>query len=302
MEGVTRWEVEAAEVTVGLQVTRPRSAPWLRIVRVPRFGRGLGPQAVSDILGRLVRLTEERPVLRVHVEVWSEDETEREMVATACQRWNFQRTAPRNYTKTVWFDISAPEEELLLSFHRSVRRNVRIPGKKGMVVSPITDLAAIPRVREIFSSTFDRTGGTPPFLDWEVMIGANGRPGCHYHLVGLFQDEDADPSGLLAFAVAFLHGDVAEFAHAGSVRDPEIRVPLLYAPTWDLMLWARSRGAQFWDFGGIPSDTEGDQGPLAGISSYKRCFRPEVREVGEEWVLEPRRWASTLVRVVSKLC
>lgn len=301
IDGVDRWEVEVGGERIGLQVTRPRLLPWTRIVRVPRFGRGLDSLAVKQILGRLVRLWGERSVLRLHIEVWSEREADRAAVDAACRRLHFTRFPPRNYTHTVWFDISVPERDLLLSFHRSVRRNIQVPMRKGFSVRPVTDLASIPRISDIFKRTFDRTGGTPPFIDWEFLIERNGEPGCHHHMVGLFPESVASPAEILAFAVVYLHGEVAEFAHAGSVRDSGIRIPLLYAPTWDLIVWAKSQGARFWDFGGVTSSQPGNHDRLAGISKFKLYFCREVVEVGGEWALERHGLTRALARTRSRL-
>jgi hypothetical protein len=301
IDGVDRWETEAAGLSVGLQVIRPRSVPWLRVVRVPRFGRGLEGFAMEEVVEALARLARRRPVLRMHVEVWSEHETERATMAAACSARGFVKAKPRSYTETVWLDLSLPADDLLGSFHRSARRNIKIPQKKGMAVRTIIDAAAIPRIREIFANVFRRTGGVPPPLDWELLIGTNGRPGCRHNVVGLFPSADAGPAEMLSFAVAFLHGEVAEFAHAGSAREPGFRVPLSYAPAWELMVWARAKGARFWDFGGVTSSAAGGQGPLAGINAFKRYFSPRTITVGEEWVLEPRRVSAAFARTVSKL-
>ena len=150
-------------------------------------------------------------------------------------------------------------------------------------------------------SAFRRTGGVPPSLDWNLLIATNGRPGRRHNVVGLFPSEGAGSAEVVSFAVAFLHGEVAEFAHAGSVREPGIRVPLSYAPAWELMVWARTEGARFWDFGGVTSGAAGTQGPLAGINAFKHYFSPETITVGEEWVLEPRRISAAFARTVSKL-
>jgi lipid II:glycine glycyltransferase (peptidoglycan interpeptide bridge formation enzyme) len=235
----------------------------------------------------------------MHVEAWSERETERVAMATACSARGFVKAKPRSYTETVWLDLSLPEDDLLGSFHRSARRNIKIPQKKGMVVRPITEAAAIPRIREIFADAFRRTGGVPPSLDWNLLIATNGHPGCRHNVVGLFPSEGAEPVEVLSFAVAFLHGEVAEFAHAGSAREPGLRVPLSYAPAWELMVWARAKGARFWDFGGVTSGAVGTQGPLAGINAFKLYFSPKAITVGEEWVLEPRRMSASFLRTIS---
>jgi hypothetical protein len=289
MAGVERWEVDEDGVSVGLQVTRPRLLPWLRLVRAPRFGRGLPLDAVERVVAALKALARERPVLRLHLEIWSEREEERRRVAEACRTRGFEVSpSPRSYRRTLWMDLTPPEEEIMAEFHATGRRHIRAPGKKGYEVRPITDPDASATMEDIFRATFSRTGGTPPEVDWAWTIRTNGESGAPLHLVGLFPEDAPDTSEPLSFALALLHGEVAEYAHAGSIRDRSLKIPLLYAPTWELMRWARQQGARYWDFGGVTEESVENSDPRGGINDFKRYFGKAVRTVGEEWVLKPR--------------
>lgn len=301
VEGVGRWEVEAGGVPVGVQVTRPRAVPWLRLVRVPRFGRGLDPSAVEEAVTALARLARERPVLRLHLEAWTEKEEERQGIGEACRSHGFGPSPSRSYTRTVWLDLRPPEEEILAGFHATGRRHIRAPGKKGYEVRPVSEPAAVPALERLFHRTFRRTGGTPPRVDWALLVREGGKPSSRHHLVGLFPVDAPDQAEPLSFALALLHGEVAEYGHAASVRDPDVRIPLLYAPTWELMRWAKSRGASFWDFGGITAGSADDDDPVGGISDFKRYFGTSVRRVGEEWRLTPRPLSSGFADVVARL-
>jgi hypothetical protein len=301
MEEVDRWEVEEDGMTVGVQVTRPRLVPWLRIARVPRFGRDLRADSTDRIVKALAVLARERPVLRLFVEVWSENQEDRRRVAEACRRHGFQRSSsPRSYVRTIWMDLRPSEKEILASFHATGRRHIRAPGKKGYQVQSIEDPAAAPAVDAIFQDTFARTGGAPPAVDWAWVIQLNGSPDAPLRLVGLYPEDAPDSSDPVSFAMALLHGEVAEYAHAGSVRDRSLRIPLLYAPTWELMRWARSRGARYWDFGGVTGGSADDDDPMGGISDFKRYFSTALDTVGEEWILRPRPLQDTIARSVSR--
>jgi lipid II:glycine glycyltransferase (peptidoglycan interpeptide bridge formation enzyme) len=89
-----------------------------------------------------------------------------------------------------------------------------------------------------------------------------------------------------------------DYAAAASTRPEDIRIPLAFALTWDLIRWGKRVGATWFDFGGITGVTEGQNDPLKGISDFKRNFGNNVVSVGEEWVLEPRL-TSHLARAVS---
>ena len=64
-------------------------------------------------------------------------------------------------------------------------------------------------------------------------------------------------------------------------------MPLLYAPLWELIRWARAGGARWFDFGGITLTDPDASDPLQGISDFKRFFCRDVAKVGGEWRLDP---------------
>jgi lipid II:glycine glycyltransferase (peptidoglycan interpeptide bridge formation enzyme) len=103
----------------------------------------------------------------------------------------------------------------------------------------------------------------------------------------------------VAFALGFGHGDHGEYHLAGSMRAPDLKIPLAYPLLWDLVIWARRMGSTWFDFGGVTPARLGDDDELGGISDFKRYFSTTCVVVGEEWVLEPRRARAELANVVS---
>jgi lipid II:glycine glycyltransferase (peptidoglycan interpeptide bridge formation enzyme) len=118
-------------------------------------------------------------------------------------------------------------------------------------------------------------------------------------VVGLFRTDREGPEALLAFAWGCAHGDQVEYNAAASTRNPEVRLPMAYALAWDLMRWGKSTGAEQFDFGGITAGTHGEEDRLGGISDFKRYFTTMEREVGAEWVLEPRPLRAAVASAVS---
>ena len=288
LENVERWEVSTDHARVGLQVARSRRMPWLRIARVPRFGRGIPAAHLGAIVRQLTETAHDRNVLRLHLEVWTEEPNELERLNHQCTAHGMVATASRSYTHTVWMDLRGTEEELLSRFHPTCRRHIRAPAKKGYEVRRIVDVDLAPQIESMFRGAFDRTGGRPPAMDCTELIRQAADETTDIHLVGLFAVDDVASRNPLSFATAMLHGQVAEYAHAGSTRDQSIKVPLLYAPTWELMRWARARSATAWDFGGVvatgmPNDARG------GIDQFKFSFSEEITRVGCEWVLQCSR-------------
>ena len=75
---------------------------------------------------------------------------------------------------------------------------------------------------------------------------------------------------------------------------------IAYTPLWDLIAWAKRSGATWFDFGGVSERAASSaHDPLGGISEFKRYFSAHIVEVGEQWILEPRRIRAMIARVVS---
>jgi hypothetical protein len=282
-------QVEGAQL--GLQESRSRRPPWHRILRLVRFGRGRSPQELHAAVRALRELAEGGGVHRVHVEGWSEDPDTLEALGRACAEAGFARApAPRSYRHTLWIDLGPEEEEILAGFHATGRRHIRAPAKKGFEVRTITDARHAGRLEELHRDAFARTGGRAPKIDWYAAVRASSQQPERIRVVGLFEGGNGEGPAV-GFAMAFNHGEVAEYAFAGSAQLAGSSLPILYAPTWDLMRWARSLGARWWDFGGVPSPREGSQDdPRSGIADFKRYFGGEVMRVGGEWVYEPKGW------------
>lgn len=299
MEGARRVEITAQGCTFGVQASRSRALPWLRVIRLPRLGYGVSQDALRGAVSELRAVADRGGVLRAHLEAWSPDPAVLRLLADACREEGFREVRhPRSYRDTVWLDLSGSEAEILARFHKTARANIRAPGKRGLVVRPITDEDLAPRLRSLHDAAFARTGAAPPRLDWEAVVGASRARPERVRAVGLF-DPGADRDWPLGFAVAFCHGDVAEYAFAGSVRKMGMNIPLLYAPTWELMRWARECGARWWDFGGVTPPGVVDT--RSGIAGFKRYFSEAVTRVGSEWVYEPSPVWARVARVVSGL-
>ncbi|MEX0912536.1 MAG: hypothetical protein WD031_03820 [Gemmatimonadota bacterium] len=298
VEACHRGEVRVGADTVGLQWHRPRALPWLRVVKAPRFGRGL-TENPDRVIAALVEKAMDEPVLRLEVHVWNEQETVRAEIGRSLRRAGFMEADPhQSYRHTIWIDLSPSEDELLASFHATCRRHIRAPEKRGYHTAALRDAGYASRMRELIAESFRRHDGTPPALDWSEILRQADRPEPMVRIEGLFADPSHAPDTLVSFAVAYLHGEVAEYAHAGSTRCAD-GTPLLYAPTWNLIRWARRRGARAWDFGGISDPRRAPA--LEGIRTFKEYFSHNALRVGEEWTLTLRPFWSRVQSTVSGL-
>lgn len=293
---VTRREVHIEGCRFGVLASRSRALPWLWILRVPRLGHGVPLRLIPPLVQRLRTMASTGGVLRVHVEGWATEPRVLASLAEACEASGFQEvSSPRSYRDTIWLDLSGTEEEILAGFHKTGRANIRAAEKRGFTVRHLTDTSMASHLRALHEAAFERTGGAPPRLDWDAILHASRTAPDQIRAVGLFEEGGSEAP--LGFAVGVCHGEVAEYAFAGSIRSPDVNVPLLYAPTWDLMRWARRCGARWWDFGGVTVQDVRDT--RSGITDFKRYFSSEVTRVGAEWTYEPRPLLAAGVRAAA---
>lgn len=95
----------------------------------------------------------------------------------------------------------------------------------------------------------------------------------------------------------FFHGDCAHYDVSASTRETDLEVSMLYPVPWDLLGWARGRGATWFDFGGISSVGRNSDDPLGAVSDFERRFGPEEGVVAQDWAFESRPLRARLARL-----
>jgi len=279
------------------QIRRSRALPGHSLLRVEHLDPSVDPDACAEALRAFARVAR-RPwprTLRAYVELFSLDADARARAGQCLRGLGFQRSEhPRMYTHTPIVDLAGDEEAVFARFHRSARRNVRAAMKGSVEVRPVTDPRLAGRVDALIRESFARTGGAYQAAPWKSIIELSAREPDLSRVAGFFRTDVNGPEALLAFEWACMHGDHGQSVAAGSTRAGGTRVPLAYPLIWEILRWARERGARYFDLGGITAGTYGSGDPLGGISDFKRFFGPRVVEVGEEWTLEPHRGAAWL--------
>jgi lipid II:glycine glycyltransferase (peptidoglycan interpeptide bridge formation enzyme) len=135
---------------------------------------------------------------------------------------------------------------------------------------------------ELMEKAFSRTNGRPRLAPAQqdllaAIDGPEFRP-----LITLERPDRTGLERIVAFALGAFNGDHVTYVHGAAERGGGLgRLPLAYAPVWELMRWAADRGATWFDLGGIPP-TDDPNHPLAGIASFKRRFGGQDIEVASE--------------------
>lgn len=259
-----------------------RTLPGHYRLRVQHFGHGIDLAQAAAALDELRVLVErEGRLLSVNVEVFTPDAGHLAAIGQAADERGYERVATgRRYRWTGRLDLAMDEEEIFAGFSRSGRRAIRESEKAGLRVEALVDEGLAPRMAALWRETFGRTGLTPPARDWPRLV-AFAREHPHlYRIVGAFGAPSAGQDELVAFACCMNNGDHSVYSDGASTDLPDSRLPLSYAPVWDLIRWARTQGCTWFDMGGVSRDSTG---PTGGIAEFKRRFTDDIIEVGSEW-------------------
>lgn len=283
-----------------IQVAPSRALPGHLLLRVERFGPGIPSAARNAVLHVLAALARRNSrVLRVYVESFVIDPLERVSLEGKLAALGFARLpSPRSYEQTLLLSLDGEEESILASFHRTARQNIRSIHKYPVTIAPISDASDFARLDELSVQTFARTGGRYDPVDWARLVELNATAPTLSRLVGLYRTDVSGPEALVAFSWACAHGDHAHYSSSGSTRVTDRRIPLLYPLLWDMICWARTNGAKYFDLGGVTPGSQDSDDPLGGISDFKRYFTNQLVDVGGEWAFEPRPMRARAARIV----
>jgi hypothetical protein len=284
-----------------IEIGLSRALPGHRIFRVERFGPALTEKAREIGLRGLAQLAQtQRRILRVNLEVLSRETIVRNAIAHTAVELGFKQ--PKNqksYTDTIVIDLRPSESDIFASLHATARRHIRAIGKNPVALRAITEQGYADRMKHLVGETMARTDGPPLGDDWATIIKLSKQHPHLSRLSGIYSEKLSGADALLAFAWGRNHGDHVDYAVAASTRLTDLKLPLGYAPAWDLMCWAKRNGAAWFDFGGITAGTRRDDDPLGGISAFKRYFSGQAVTVAAEWMLEPAPVRATLANLIS---
>ncbi len=195
----------------------------------------------------------------------------------------FGGTQPR---LTFRLDISADEEELLATMPKKTRYSIRYPEKNG-VDFRLGTKEDIPLLMEALRDTSRRK----KFLErgpeyYERLLDSMGDQASL--MLALHEGQ------VVAAGVTVVTGKIGWAVYGGMVRE-FANLRGYYGLNWRRMLWAKSRGAEVFDFFGVPVDYS-EESPLHGLYQFKKSFGGELIEFVGEYELPIRRFPFWLWR------
>jgi hypothetical protein len=286
-----------------VQSSRSRALPGHRVLRAERVGYSGEPDALHVGLEAVVAMaTAQRLALRLHLEIFSPVADIRTSLAASARGLGFHPAPqPRCYGRTIVIDLAPDLDSLFASLPKKTRRDIRQASRHPVKIVPITDSVHAPRLGALLRETMARTGGVVDSVNWRHLIDVARMHPDLLRVTGLVRTDTGGGDALLAFGIAMNHGDHVQYATAASTRRTDLKLPLAYPVVWDLLTWAKDRGADYFDFGGISEGTAGSEDAVGGISDFKRYFSTNVVDVGDDLCFEPNRFSAAAARVVSRV-
>ena len=197
------------------------------------------------------------------------------------------------FRNTVELDLTQSEENLLAAMKSKTRYNIRLAGRKGIVVRP-GSAADLPLIAGMYQETAQRDGFTirplAYYLDaWESFFAAGmAQP--------LLAEYEGEP---VAAIILVRYGKRVIYMYGASTSRERKRMPN-YLLQWEGIRWAKSEGCTVYDFWGAPDEfVESD--PLWGVWRFKDGFRGDVAWHIGAWDYPARSiWYSLYTKVLPR--
>ncbi|MDQ7793978.1 MAG: peptidoglycan bridge formation glycyltransferase FemA/FemB family protein [bacterium] len=185
---------------------------------------------------------------------------------------NFEGVQPRYVMR---LPLDRPPDAILSGFSAKTRYNVRLAGRRGVIVRADTTPADLP----VFYRLLQETAARDRFLIrssqyyrdlWECLVNRG--------LARLFMAEYRGEA--LAGAILFHLGTTAWYVYGASANRSREVMPN-HALQWAMIRWAMDRGITVYDFRGVSGDLD-PANPLYGLYRFKKGFGADLVEyIGE---------------------
>jgi peptidoglycan pentaglycine glycine transferase (the first glycine) len=178
--------------------------------------------------------------------------------------------------RTVLIDLQKSEEDLLMEMKSKTRYNIRLAGRKEIVIRQSSDIKTF---HKMMLTTGQRDAFGIHSLDY------------YQRAYDLFAPQEAclllvaEYQGLpLAGIMSFAYGNTAWYFYGASTNQERNRMPT-YLLQWEAIRWAKNKGCKTYDMWGIPDFSEStleedfldrSEG-LWGVYRFKRGFGGEIR-------------------------
>ncbi len=198
------------------------------------------------------------------------------------------------FRNTVLIDLSASEEEMLLRMKQKTRYNVRLAGRKGVMIR-VGSMADLPLLYKMYAETSLRDGFV--IRDegyyravWERFMGAEmAEP--------LIAEVNGEP---VAAIFVFYFAERAYYVYGMSRAVHREKMPA-YLLQWEGMKRARSRGCRTYDLWGAPDEFD-ESDSMWGVFRFKRGLGGSVVRTLGAWDYPPNKfWYRLYAEIIPRV-
>lgn len=194
---------------------------------------------------------------------------------------------------TVTVEIDKPDEELMASFHKKHAYNIRLAGRRGLVVHSSTNPEDVSVFYKLTQKTDVRKSGAMsphPESYYQSLVQELAKD----DMVKVYiVEKDGKPASA---SVVFTYGEEAIYMFGAS--DYEFRRDMPnHLREWTSMRDARDAGRKFFDLWGVTMRND----PGEGIKRYKLGYRDHVEKMAGTFDWSPAWWKYYLFNIANKL-
>jgi len=171
--------------------------------------------------------------------------------------------------RTILLDLTYDEETLLARMKEKCRYNVRLAGRRGVIVRAAQSPEEVHAWYRLLQTTSEREQFGIHTLDyylqaWRIFVPR--------HQARLLLAEYGGQ--LLAGIFVSLFGKQAIYLYGASSNEQRDLMPN-HLLQWEAMRWAKQQGATEYDLWGLPA-TDNDDEAMAGVNRFKRSWGGQV--------------------------
>ncbi|HEY7984422.1 MAG TPA: peptidoglycan bridge formation glycyltransferase FemA/FemB family protein [Ktedonobacterales bacterium] len=201
---------------------------------------------------------------------------------SALRRLGFRPTSNQIYLRSAWVtDIRPSEDEILAKMMMTWRQNIRAGARKGVIVRAGAGAADLEAFHRLLTETGARDDFPvyPQYVFADMLRNYSAARAAEFGTaeMALLMTEHAGVP--VAAGIVAVLGTGSWSLMCGSSGLPEHRkLRPNYVLQWESMRWSKARGAEFYDFRGIPDVLEPGE-EMYGVYEFKRGFGGSVHRV-----------------------
>ncbi|HFC12704.1 MAG TPA: peptidoglycan bridge formation glycyltransferase FemA/FemB family protein [Anaerolineae bacterium] len=221
-------------------------------------------------------------LLKIEPMVWQRDMSAEKWQTLCAENELITATDTIQPPRTMLIDLTPTEDEIMASFRSKTRYNIRLSGRKDVIVRKAI-LADLPAFNRLMHTTGERNDfGVHAPQYYQACYELFAERGDATILLAEFEGK------LLAGVLLIKNGQQCVYLAGGSSNEERNRMPS-YAVQWAAIRWAKQHGCTVYDMWGLPDEDaetleagfkERNDG-LWGVYRFKRGFNGRVaRTVG----------------------